>query len=190
MKEKTEKSLLTTQEVIASPKEPFEMTYEEFRDTKAWLPVIEQRNSPKNETSQWDNIQSLRQLERDWSRLEWDTGKRFQLHREIVVAALKDGKTVPECVLANHPDLAEKYGEKHTPLKQSEAEKMKEIIKQKIEQSTAANPVTSTRLVEIVRRETGETITARRIRFIVKQLRDNGTPILATRKGKKGFKEN
>ena len=65
---------------------------------------------------------------------------------------------------------------------------MKEIIKREIEQATSSKPITSTRLIEIVRAETGERISARKVRFIVTELREvDYLPILATRKGLQGY---
>lgn len=64
---------------------------------------------------------------------------------------------------------------------------METIIETQIKNATAEKPITSTRLIEIVRLETGETITARRVRLIVDKLRkDKKIPILSSRDGKSG----
>ncbi len=63
-----------------------------------------------------------------------------------------------------------------------------EIIKQQIENATAQNPVTSSKLIEIIKTRLGLTIGARKVRYIVAELREkNHLPILATKRGKLGY---
>jgi hypothetical protein len=62
------------------------------------------------------------------------------------------------------------------------------IIEREIKNATSNNPVTSTRLIGIVRQETGKTITARRIRKVVEELRKTSKlPILATKRDARGY---
>lgn len=63
-----------------------------------------------------------------------------------------------------------------------------ETVKQHIEKATAQNPITSTDLIAIINRDLGVKVSARKIRFIVADLREkNHLPILATRSGKQGY---
>lgn len=65
---------------------------------------------------------------------------------------------------------------------------MEEIILKEIAKATSNRPITSTRLIDIVLRETGEKIQARKVRKIIEKLRKvNRLPILATRKGDAGY---
>lgn len=65
---------------------------------------------------------------------------------------------------------------------------MENIIEREIKQATSAFPVTSTRLIQIVKDETRQTISARRIRRIVARLRDDKRlPILATKRDPQGY---
>lgn len=57
-----------------------------------------------------------------------------------------------------------------------------------IQPATSENPITSTRLIELVQVEIGELTNARSVRKAVERLRKkNKLPILATRQGKQGY---
>ncbi|MDP2659894.1 MAG: hypothetical protein Q8R28_04110 [Dehalococcoidia bacterium] len=61
----------------------------------------------------WAKNVTLPRAERDlasWEGVLETVAKQLQEHRTVVEQALKDGKPVPEEVLADYPDLAEKYG--------------------------------------------------------------------------------
>jgi predicted hotdog family 3-hydroxylacyl-ACP dehydratase len=65
---------------------------------------------------------------------------------------------------------------------------MQNIIREQIEKATKLSPISSTRLIDIVKRETGVLISARKVRHIVESLRvDQKLPVLATRKGSVGY---
>ena len=65
---------------------------------------------------------------------------------------------------------------------------IKTIIEREIKQASAANPVSSTRLIEIVREQTGRIIDARKVRFVVAELREKSKlPVLATKREPKGY---
>lgn len=65
---------------------------------------------------------------------------------------------------------------------------IEKIIEREITKATSKNPITSTRLIEIVRAEGGGIVESRKVRKVVENLRkDKNLPILATRSGKQGY---